>query len=148
MPQYSSIAFATDFSEHSELAAVRAQSLASASGAELGVIHVAPYAHPSYIAAQLPPDIALRDTLVGAGESKLAEWLTRLNIEVANRWVEFGTPAAEILKLTKPNGIDLLVIGSSGTGALHALIGTTALSVIANATCDVLVTTPAPQSEG
>ena len=142
MSRYTNIAFATDFSVHSESAAVRARDLAEACGAALGVIHVAPYAHPAYIAAHLPPDLALRDTIVGAAEKKLDEWLAGIGMEVAERWVGFGSPASEILELQKNEGIDLLVIGTSGTGAIHALMGSTALSVVTKAPCDVLVIAP------
>ena len=143
MSRYHKIVFATDFSPASEKAAVRAHELAVAQGVELGVVHVAPYAHPAYAASQLPQGASVRDTIIDAANKKLDEWLTGLNIEVIHRWVKFGSPTEELVQLPRREGIDLLVIGTAGTGAIHALMGSTALGVLMKAPCDVLVTTPA-----
>lgn len=142
MTNYTHVAFATDFSVHSERAANRAVAVAEAHGATLSAVHVVALLHPSYMAFQLPSAYASMDAVVDVATKEFDDWLARRGIAVANRWLASGSTSGEILKLPESQGVDLLVIGTSGVGVAHALLGSTALGVVTNATCDVLIVTP------
>lgn len=49
-----------------------------------------------------------------------------------------GTPAREIHRFAKENGMELIVLGTHGQKGVQLLLGATANSVLHGATCDVL----------
>ena len=60
------------------------------------------------------------------------------NIQI-NTKIREGNPTAEILRLIKEEGIDLVVMGKSGKKGINQfLMGSTALKVVRNAPCPVL----------
>jgi universal stress protein A len=57
---------------------------------------------------------------------------------VERRWIEMGSPKAEIIRIAREQRVDLIVLGSHGRHGLSLLLGSTASSVIHHAECDVL----------
>jgi nucleotide-binding universal stress UspA family protein len=131
----------TDFSDASEAAKRQAVVLADALGATLHVLHVIP--DPLAMgwgveAAYLPRMLehAERDV-----HEKFASFLTRdgaakLEARVA---VEVGSPAAAILAYAATHGVDMIVMGTHGRGAVEKLwVGSVTERVLRSAKCPVL----------
>jgi universal stress protein A len=76
--------------------------------------------------------------LLEVEKSRLQEIGDRLNIEPARRWMVWGVPEQEIVRLAGQEGIDLIIVGSHGRHGLALLLGSTASNVLHHAGCDVL----------
>ncbi|MEK6978019.1 MAG: universal stress protein [Candidatus Hydrothermarchaeota archaeon] len=57
----------------------------------------------------------------------------------ANVQVEFGKPAEEIVRKAEREGVDLIVLSSTGKGVDRFLLGSVSEGVIRRAKCPVLV---------
>ena len=135
------VLMATDFSEASEPALELAQSFASAFGARLHLLHVIPdpYAQPWSVEATgaAIPDLLKRWET--EAEARLDE-LKPAGVE-AHAVVRVGNPYNEIVEYAREQGIDLIVIGTHGRGAIgHMLLGSVAEKVVRKAPCPVLTT--------
>lgn len=137
---YRHLLLATDFSEHSEQVATRALDLARRYQADLSLIHVVenlPIIDSSY-GPIVPFDIDLTEQLVEAARKHVNSLADRLGIPDARRWIEIGSPKAEIIRIAQEQQVDLIVLGSHGRHGIALLLGSTASSVIHHAECDVL----------
>lgn len=141
------ILFATDFSECAKAAQDYAAALAEQFQAELHVLHVMPD-----IAMMMPdpgtalslPQNYLLDLKTEAQKSldKLLPDASKRGIS-AVRNVRMGNPFVEIVKYAEENGIDLIVVGTHGRGALmHLLLGSVAEKIVRKAKCPVLSVRP------
>ena len=138
----------TDFSECAESALEYAADFARQSGARLLCLHVVeptvPVVGYGPVVEPLPPaDVG------GRLEEAAADELPRLAAreECAGLEVEEvlarGEAAAEIVRVARERGADLIVISSHGrTGLGRMLFGSTAESVVRHAHCPVLVVKP------
>jgi universal stress protein A len=135
------ILFPSDFSTKGDEALEYATSLARASDALLLILHV-----------QEPP-IAYGEGsfyygVANPGEKEVREMLTKIKpsdpeVKYEYRFAE-GEPAAEITKLAKSEGVDLIVMSSHGrTGLNRLLMGSVAECVMRRAPCPVLIVKPA-----
>ena len=138
------ILFATDFSDPSENAQKYACDLASQTGAELHLLHVVvPLAVPAMGAPSVGyiEDSEAISASVKESEHDLEalldqEWRSSHRVVSA---VIVGTPVFEILKYSKDNQIDMIVMGTYGrTGLTHLLMGSVAENVVRKAHCPVL----------
>jgi nucleotide-binding universal stress UspA family protein len=132
-----------DFSETSTAALDYARELARMSGASLHLLSVVqdpftqPWAAEAY--GTSVPDV--RERFVAVAKDQLAAALSdadrkTFRVTLATR---VGAPAPEIVDYAKANGVDLIVMGTHGHGAIvHALIGSVAERVVRTATCPVL----------
>jgi nucleotide-binding universal stress UspA family protein len=151
---------ATDFSETARAALAKGATLAAATGARLTLLHVI-YAEKltetllgldameylthvmSNPAEQAPysPTLAL-DRLREKAQAKLSEEAAtassqQLSIETA---LAEGRPSDEILAYAANNGVDCIILGTHGRGAIgKALLGSVADHVIRQADCPVMV---------
>jgi nucleotide-binding universal stress UspA family protein len=147
------ILFATDFSDCAKVAQEYALSFANQFHAELHVVHVltdmALMTPNLGMALPLPPDYILElkndakkslDTLFpGAGKA---------GRPVIIRSLRTGNPFLEIVKYAEENGVDLIVMGTHGRGALmHLLMGSVAENVVRKAGCPVLSVRPPGHSD-
>jgi universal stress protein A len=62
----------------------------------------------------------------------------QLHVEPANRWLVWGVPKQEIIKIAVQERVDLIVVGSHGRHGLALLLGSTANSILHYALCDVM----------
>jgi nucleotide-binding universal stress UspA family protein len=139
------ILHATDFSEHSTCAWQLACALTRDYGSRLIALHVAP--RPVLVGAEgaLPPHPDLH--LEGARTQ-----LERLAVPAGNvraeRRLEEGDPAAQILRVATEVHADLIVMGTHGrTGLSRLVMGSVAEEVVRKSPCPVLtVKTPVPES--
>ncbi len=140
MRPYQHILLATDFSEHADFVAERAKDLTDRYQAALSVLHVVdnlPVTDPIY-GPIIPFDIDLTERLISASREKLAQIAEKLDIPENRRWVEVGSPKAEIVRVAELEKVDLIVVGSHSRKGMGILLGSTASSVILHAKCDVL----------
>ena len=135
------VLMATDFSEASEHALELAKTFAQTFDAKLHLLHVIPdpYAQPWSVEASgsaIPDLLAQWEREAGA---RLEE-LKPTGVE-ANAVVRVGNPFHEIVEYAKDAGVDLVVIGTHGRGAIgHMLLGSVAEKVVRKAPCPVLTT--------
>ena len=141
-PTYRNILLPTDFSEPSAVAARRARAIAKAQGAALNVLHVVGYLPPRYAVSQLPEEFASPERLVAAARVHLSDWVREQGLEVVNEWVEVGSAKSEIGRTARKEEVDLVVMGTAGVGGVRALLGSTAMAVVHDAPCEVLVVRP------
>lgn len=131
----------TDFSEESNAAKVYATMLADALGGTLHVLHVIP--DPLAMgwgvdAAYLPQMLEQTERNVREQLDRVltAEERQRLSAEIA---VEIGSPAARIVEYAEKNGIDLIVMGTRGRGAIERMwVGSVTQAVMRRAPCPVV----------
>ena len=131
----------TDFSEEADAAKVYEAMLAESFGATLHVLHVIvdPLAMGWGVDASFLPQLlerterAVRDQLdkvVTAADRK------QLGARVI---VETGSPATKIVEYADKNGIDLIVMGTHGRGALERMwVGSVTQGVLQRASCPVV----------
>lgn len=137
----------TDFSEFSRRALEHAVALARAHGAELSVLHVAPFmvvmaGDMPYVPSGLPLDAAARARLLADLEAA-TEPARTAGLKPQLLLVE-GDPADEILKQAGKAAADLVVMGTHGRRGLDRwVMGSVAGRVVQKARCAVL-TIPRP----
>jgi universal stress protein A len=137
---YRHILVAADFSEHAERAVERALDLAQHYRADLSVVHVVEYLpllDPSF-GPIAPFDVDLTEQMLEAAKKRLAALAEKSGIPENRRWIEMGSPKAEIVRIAKEQNADLIVLGSHGRHGVGLLLGSTASSVMHHAECDVL----------
>jgi nucleotide-binding universal stress UspA family protein len=140
------ILIATDFGDASVAAVKYGVALAEAFGAVLHVLHVV---------EPLPgiglPEVAMVASPTDAAETRrraeqeLAGVLTREERErfAARLEVRTGKAVVEIVGYARSEGVDLIVVGTHGRGAvLEVLLGSVAANVVRHAPCPVLTVRP------
>jgi universal stress protein A len=140
MNDYQHILLAVDFAETDEYVIRKAKHLAETLRARLSIIHVLdniPMPDTAYgTMISMTSDSSYE--LLEVEKSRLHEIGHRLNIEPARRWMVWGVPGQEIVRLAEQEQIDLIIVGSHGRHGLALLLGSTASNVLHHARCDVL----------
>jgi universal stress protein A len=140
MNDYQHILLAVDFAETDDYVIRKARRLSESLQARLSVIHVLdniPMPDTAYgTMISMASDSSYE--LLEVEKSRLQEIGDRLNIEPAGRWMVWGVPEREIVRLAEQEGIDLIIVGSHGRHGLALLLGSTASNVLHHAGCDVL----------
>ena len=140
---YQRILLATDFSEHSGLAAKRAIELAKRYDASLDVLHCIEdmlfyneWADPLMV--DLPVNETVMKNLAEEQMRKFAERTGLLN-QGAKTDVQWGNPKWCIVSRAREMSADLIVMGSHGHRGLERLLGSISSGVSHQAHCDVLL---------
>ena len=129
----------TDFSETAQHALDYARDLAQTFGAEVHLLHVVPDPVAKGWAGEAT-GMVIPD-LLRTWEADSAQRLQDIAIEgvTIERVTAVGHDFVEILKYASGNGIDLIVMGTHGRGAVkHMLLGSVAEKVVRKAPCPVL----------
>ncbi len=141
MEGYRRILLASDFSDHSALAARRAVELAERYDAELTLLHVVDY-FPEDVPIDwiAPEDVDPTEFLVNRSRESLAQLASRIGRKDAAQEVALSSHSAkhEIIRFAKKKKMDLIVVGSHGRHRAGAVLGATAERVLQDAPCDVL----------
>jgi universal stress protein A len=132
----------TDFSDHSKQALAYALGLAKRFGARLSMLHVVeipPYPVEGYA----PPALAATflDDLERQAREEMAQLLPEAAAEkvAVERLVTVGNPYRKILEVAEAEGVDLLVMATTGrTGISRLVMGSVAERVVRHAVCPVL----------
>ena len=137
----------SDFSESARHALRYAVSFASEYQAELILLHVVEDIAVSYASDLFPVPMArVFDELSGYAKAELAKLaaLAREREVAVRELLTQGRPSLEIVRVAREESVDLIVLGTHGTGVLdQALFGSTTERVVRNAPCPVLTTRPA-----
>ena len=140
MENYQHILVAADYSEHGNLVALRATNLAKQYQARLSIIHVLdniamPDMAPGTI---LPLDEYSNYDLLETEKDKLRQIADKLGIDESCRWLVWGNPKQEIVRIAEQEKVDLIIAGSHGRHGLALLLGSTANGILHYAKCDVM----------
>lgn len=131
----------TDFSKTSEKAFVAALGFARAFGARIDLLHAYDFGQwVSFDEAIFAEKIAAE--IREAARRRLDAWVERAGAAGidATLHLEFGPPGRRIIEHARERGVDLIVIGSRGHGAVkHVLLGSVAERTLHEAPCPVLV---------
>lgn len=133
----------TDFSECSAVALRYGLALAGRFGATLHVLHAVPNPFDQPWAAELYalPQADFERMARDEADRRLAELIHDAGLPAERlRYVATsGAPFLAILQYAREAGIDLIVMGTHGRGAVaHLLIGSVAENVVRKAPCPVL----------
>ncbi|MFQ6075693.1 MAG: universal stress protein [Candidatus Bathyarchaeia archaeon] len=141
MITFDSILVPVDGSENSKRALGYAIDLARRYSAKLTIIHVVPLA----TAIVTGPEVLAVDVsrqLEESGKNILSsaiEVVKNAGLEACSRMVQ-GRPGNEIVEVAKEEGIDLIVIGRRGLGAVaRFFLGSVTDHVVHNAPCPVMI---------
>jgi len=141
MSVYRHILLAVDFSSQDSQVVQKARNLSSQIGARLSLIHVLdniPMPDTPYGTA-IPLDTETTyDAMLNVEKQKLSQIGNTLGIDPTHRWLVWGEPREEIIRIAEQENVDLIVVGSHGRHGLALLLGSTANSVLHYAKCDVL----------
>jgi nucleotide-binding universal stress UspA family protein len=134
----------TDFGEPADAALIYGRELATRFGATLHVLHVAENIYITTFGAEnyaaVAPD--LQRELEEGARVRLNELVVDSDGSgppIRHLVMTSASPAFAIIDYAKENGIDLIVMGTHGRGALaHLLMGSVAERVVRLASCPVL----------
>ncbi len=147
MLPFKKILYPTDFSEASYEALKAANELALHFSAELCLVHVVSPVVPA--SPEFAPGVLPLQEMQASAEKSLQEVaLQRVSKELhVRQMVVLGGAADEIIRMSKENRADLIVIATHGqTGWRHMVFGSVAEKVVRLSPCPVL-TIRAPQRE-
>ncbi len=141
---FKKILFCTDFSENSHYAFTYALNLAKTYKTKLMILHITPEpVHPEQLSIYLPPERL--EELKLSQKKELNEQLQKHYLDKMERFKDYqvmiktGEPFIEIIRTSKKEKADLIVMGTHGrTGLDHILFGSTAEKVVRKSTCPVL----------
>lgn len=141
MKGYKNILCATDFSDHSRLAAERAAELARVYGAQLTLLHVVEHfpvdrSNVDIAPEDVDPARYHKEKALGS-LAELARWL---GYESATPEVRFSIQSArdEILRFVEEHETDLVVVASHGRHGITSILGSTTYGMTHKSPCDVL----------
>lgn len=140
MGDYQHILLAVDYSGHDDTVVRKARMLAKQYRSRLSIIHVLddiPMSDTAY-GTVIPLDRDSGYDLLEEKKSRLVQIADKLGIESADRWLVWGVPHQEIVSIAEREQVDLIVLGSHGRHGLALLLGSTANSVLHDASCDVM----------
>jgi universal stress protein A len=137
---YQHILLALDFSEPENYVIKKARQLAETFRAKLSVIHVLdniPMPDTAY-GTKIPLEENSNDELLETEKLKFKQIADELGVNPACRWMVWGVPGPEIVRVAEEESADLIIVGSHGRHGLALLLGSTANNVLHHAPCDVM----------
>lgn len=140
MNSYKHILLAADYTGHSESVALRAKDLAEQYQAKLSIIHVLddiPMPDTTY-GTVISLDEDSSDERLETAKKSLQQIADQLDVDKENRWLVWGRPTEEIIRIAEQGRVDLIVAGSHGRHGLALLLGSTANGLLHHAKCDLI----------
>lgn len=132
---------AVDQSEYAALVLKKAFSMAKWEGGEVTAMTVSNISFTNLYVGEAPSNIleklreGVQDTV-----TMIKKQAEGANIKIDVVVEESPSPAGAIVEYAEKNGVDLIVIGSKGMGAIERfLIGSVSSQVVGHAPCSVLV---------
>ncbi len=138
MAIYRRILLVVDLTEDSLPIGQRAQALASATGAQLELLHVVEFVPVEPMGETLMPSVQIEDELLGSARERLATLAAQMGLPASAATVETGNVKSEIVRIARERGVDLIVLGSRERHGLSILVNFTEDTVLHAAPCDVL----------
>jgi len=145
MEAFRHILFPVDFSSRSEAALPMVVSWAQRFHAKVTLLHTIQIPITAYGGPDAYPVII--DTQ--AMEASAAEGLKKIDFPGAERLVQVGDPAFEIVEYARKNGVDLIMMPTHGYGTFRSLLlGSVTAKVLHDAQCAVWTSAHAEDSSG
>jgi universal stress protein A len=138
MPVYQRILTVIELSEDGRKLAHRAQVLANALGARLELLHVVEFVPVEPMNETLIPPVQMEAELVKGAVRELDALAGELGLAAEATRVEMGNVKAEIVRVARERGSDLIVVGSRERHGPSILFNLTEDTVLHAAPCDVL----------
>jgi universal stress protein A len=138
MADYKSVLVAVDLTEHSDIVVRRAIAIARAFGARISLLHVVEYVPVEPMGEALLPAVDIEEELVEGARRRLEDLARRMDLEKEERRVEKGTIKAEVVRVAKESGADLVVLGSKERHGIAVMLNLTEDTILHAAHCDVL----------
>jgi len=138
MSGYRRILVPVDLTDDSMPVAQRARVLATAFGAAVELLHVVEFVPVEPMGETLMPAVTIEEELVQRARERLAALRDQLGFTDAPAHVESGNVKAEIIRVARDRGVDLIVLGSRERHGLSILVNLTEDTVLHGAPCDVL----------
>ena len=138
MSIYRRILIVVDLTDDSLPIGRRAQALASATGAEVELLHVVEFVPVEPMGETLMPAVQIEDELLERARQRLATLAGELGVPESAARVEAGNVKSEIVRVARERGVDLIVLGSRERHGLSILVNFTEDTVLHAAPCDVL----------
>lgn len=138
MPGYRRILVPVDLTDDSLTVGERAAGVAAAFGAAVELLHVVEFMPVEPMGETLMPAVAIEEELVQRAGQRLAALAEQLGLKGAPAHVETGIVKAEIIRVARELGADLIVIGSRERHGVSILFNFTEDTVLHAAPCDVL----------
>jgi universal stress protein A len=138
MAAYHRILLVVDLLEHSAAVGRRAQAIATASGAEVELLHVVEFVPVEPMGETLMPAVQIEDELLKRASERLRALATELGFGGSPCYVEAGNVKSEIVRIARERHVDLIVLGSRERHGLSILVNLTEDTVLHAAPCDVL----------
>ena len=138
MTDYRRVLLVVDLSEDSLLIGRRAQTLATALGAQIDLLHVVEYVPVEPMGETLMPAMQIEDELLDRARQRLVTLGAQLGVAANACRVEAGNVKSEIVRIARELKTDLIVLGSRERHGLSILVNFTEDTVLHAAPCDVL----------
>jgi universal stress protein A len=138
MSGYRRILLVVDLTEDSLTIGRRAQALATGIGAEVELLHVVEFVPVEPMGETIMPAVQIEEELLLRARQRLATLASELGFPEANCRVEAGNVKAEIVRIARERGVDLIVLGVRERHGLSILVNLTEDTVLHAAPCDVL----------
>jgi universal stress protein A len=138
MAAYNKLLVLLDLSNDSEQVAITGRDLAAHSNASMVLLHVVEFVPVEPLGESLMPTVGIEETMIKRARTRLDELITRLRLPRAAARIEAGNTKAEILRVAREEGPDLIVLGSRERHGLAVLVNFTEDTVLHAAHCDVL----------
>jgi universal stress protein A len=138
MSVYRRILLVVDLTDDSLIVGRRAQALAAKLGAEVEMLHVVEFVPVEPMGETLMPAVQIEEELLVRARQRLAALATELGFSEAACRVEAGNIKAEIVRIARERGVDLIVLSSRERHGPSILVNLTEDTVLHAAPCDVL----------
>jgi universal stress protein A len=138
MTEYRRVLLVVDLTEDSILIGRRAQTLATATGAQIDLLHVVEYVPVEPMGETLMPAVQIEDELLDRAKQRLIALGAQLGVPATSCRVEAGNVKAEIVRIARELHSDLIVLGSRERHGISILVNFTEDTVLHAAPCDVL----------
>ena len=138
MTHYQHILLITDFSTHSQRAAVEAKSLQQQHGADLKVLHIAPV--PSHYSIGFLDYEEIQERLTNEAKQQAQSYLVETQLSEDNLIIGVGEAEEQIAKTIREHHIDLIVLGTHSHGGR---MGPKVMSAADDLHVDALMVAPA-----
>lgn len=139
MKIYSKVLAVIDLSDDGIRVGARAMEFAAATGGiDVTLLHVVEYMPVEPLSDSLLPAIQIESELLERARERMQVLASGLRDPAPPWQVTSGNVKAEIVRVARDGGFDLIVIGSHERHGLSILVNLTEDTVLHNAPCDVL----------
>ena len=144
MSSYRRMLLVVDLNEDSRPHRRARAELATASGAEVELLHVVEFVPVEPMGETIMPAVQIENELLQRAAERLRALATELGMPGAVCHVEAGNVKSEIVRVARERHADLIVLGSRERHGLSILVNLTEDTVLHAAPCDVLAVRVGP----